>query len=245
VTAALQLGGTAGDSAVHRLDPRAKTVGLLAVTVIAVSSDRWLVLAACAAVLAVVAALAGVPPSVLWRRGRIVLLPVALAAAFVPLTRTGGTAYGPVHEAGLHLAAAVAAKAAIGTFAAVLLAVTTGFPALLRGLEAMRVPSLLVLTAALMFRYLFVLVAEVGRMRAALAARAYRPRTALQAGVIGRAAAALFLRTHGRAERVHHAMLARGYDRRMPHLTALRFGTADAAFVALILIALVPLRALA
>ena len=104
-------------------------------------------------------------------------------------------------------------------------------------------PGLLVLTAALMFRYLFVLVEEVRRIRAALAARAYQPRTALQAGALGRAAAALFLRTHGRAERVHLAMLARGYDGRMPHLATLRFGAADAAFVALVLIALVPLRA--
>ena len=39
-------------------------------------------------------------------------------------------------------------------------------------------PRLLMLIAAFMYRYLFVIVEEVGRMRAALAARGYRPRTA-------------------------------------------------------------------
>ena len=71
---------------------------------------------------------------------------------------------------------AVAMKATIGTISAVLLGATTTFPAVLRGLEAMRVPKLLVLIAAFMYRYLFVIVEEAGRMRAALTARAYRPR---------------------------------------------------------------------
>ena len=51
-------------------------------------------------------------------------------------------------------------------------------------------------------------------MRAALAARGYAPRHALQAQAIGRVATALFLRTYERAERVHLAMLARGWRRR-------------------------------
>ena len=49
-------------------------------------------------------------------------------------------------------------------------------------------------------------------MRAALAARGYAPRHALQAPAIGRVATALFLRTYERAERVHLAMLARGWQ---------------------------------
>ena len=249
----LELTGLAGDpeSPVHRLDPRAKLAGLLGITVIAVSAPvaLWPVYAACAAVLVLVAAAARVPATVLWRRGRLVLLPVALVAAVVPFVRTGGAAQplGPltVHGDGLAVAAGVAAKATIGTAAAVLLGATTGFPMLLRGLEALRLPSVLVLIAAMMFRYLFVIAEEAARMRAALVSRAYRPRNALQAGPLGRAGAALFLRTHGRAERVHLAMLARGFDGRMPQLVPLALGRADVLFVALVMLAIVPLRVLA
>ena len=126
--------------------------------------------------------------------------------------------------------------------AAVLLGATTTFPGVLRGLEALRTPRLLVLIAAFMYRYLFVIVEEVGRMRAALAARGYQPRNALQAAALGRVATALFLRTYSRGERVYVAMLARGYDGRMPRLVPLVFGRADVAFVAAVLAALVPLR---
>lgn len=248
----LDLTGIAGDpgSRVHRLDPRAKVVGLLGVTVVAVGTplDRWPVWVACALVLAVVALAGRIGARTLWRRGRLVLVPVLMVAAFVPLVRSGGDAIalGPltVHETGLGIAGALAAKALIGACSAVLLGATTSFPALLRGLEALRVPRLMVLIAALMYRYLFVIVGEVGRLRIALAARAYRPRTALQAGALGGAAGALFLRSHGRGERVHLAMLARGFDGRMPYATPLAFGVADAAFVVAVGLALVPLRLL-
>jgi cobalt/nickel transport system permease protein len=246
----LQLTGLAGDPAspIHRLDPRAKIVGLVAVTLVAVSTpiSAWPVFVACALVLGVVARLARVRVRDIWRRARFVLPLVLVAALLIPLFRRGGESWalGPltVHEAGLETFAAVAAKATIGTVAAVLLGATTTFPSVLRGLEALRAPRLLVLIAAFMYRYLFVIVEEVGRMRAALAARGYQPRNALQASALGRVATALFLRTYSRGERVYVAMLARGYDGRMPRLVPLVFGRAEVAFVAAVLAALIPLR---
>jgi cobalt/nickel transport system permease protein len=246
----LQLTGPAGDLAgpVHGLDPRAKILGLLTVTLVAVSAPiaAWPVHLACAVVLAAVAAAARIPARTIWRRARVVLPPVLLVAAFVPFFRAGGTAYtlGPltVSEAGLEVLAAVAAKATIGTVSAVLLGATTSFPAVLRGLDALRVPRAFTLIAAFMYRYLFVIAEEAQRMRTALSARAYAPRHALQAAPIGRAATALFLRSYGRGERVHRAMLARGYAGTMPELEPLRFRAADAAFVIGIAVLLVGVR---
>ncbi len=233
----LELVGLAGDeaSAVHRLDPRAKIVALLGVACVAVSAplERWPVYVACAAVLAAVAWAATVPAVALWRRVRLVLVPVLLVAAAAPLT---------LGRAGLAVAAAVAAKATIGTASAALLGATTTPPAVLRGLEAMRVPRLFVLIAAFMHRYLFVIADQAAAMRAAMAARGYRPRHALQAAAVGRAATALFLRTFDRGERVYLAMLARGYHGALPSLDVLRFGRADALFVALALAAPLVLR---
>lgn len=250
---ALELTGLAGDtnSRVHRLDPRAKIIGLLTVTVVAVSTPLalWPVYAACAVVLACCAAAARIGPGAVWRRIRFLLPLVGFLVVFLPFVRKGGSAYdlGPftAHEAGLAVAGAVAAKALIGTVSAVLLGATTAFPEVLRGLEAMRVPRLFVLIAAFMYRYLFVIMEEVGRMRAALTARGFRPRTALNAGATGRVAAALFLRTYGRGERVYLAMLSRGYNGRMPQLMPLAFGRVDAAFVAVVVVALLGLRLLA
>jgi cobalt/nickel transport system permease protein len=243
--------GLAGDPAspIHRLDPRAKLIGFAGVTIVAVSTPlrAWPAFAACALALAAVAALARVGPRTVWTRARVVLPLVLFVAAFVPFARKGGATVelGPltVSEAGLATFATVSAKAAIGTVSAVLLGATTTFPAVLHALERLRAPRLPVLIAGFMYRYLFVVVDEVRRMRAALAARGYRPRHALQAAALGRAATALFLRTHARAERVHLAMLARGYRETMPRLDVLALGRADVAFVAA-LAALIPIRLL-
>ena len=246
----LELTGLAGNPAsrVHRLDPRAKIVGLLSVTVVAVSAplELWPVYTVCAVVLCAYAAAARVRPRDLWRRMRVVLPFVLVLGALVPFVREGGATYDlwllTAHGAGIEVCLAVSAKAIIGTFSAALLGTTTTFPQVLRGLEALHVPRLFVLIAAFMYRYLFVIVEEVGRMRAALVSRGYRPRHALQAGPMGRMATAMFLRTYSRGERVYHAMLARGYNGAMPQLSPLAFGRADALFVAAVLALILSVR---
>jgi cobalt/nickel transport system permease protein len=237
VSGALDLTGPAGDLAgpVHRLDPRAKVIGFAAITCVAVSAplELWPVYAGCALVLAVIAAAARVPARIIWRRARVVLLPVLLVAAVVPLVD---------HATGLAVLGAVAAKAAIGTVSAVLLGATTAYPAVLRALEALRVPRTLTVIAAFSYRYLFVLIDEVKRMRAAVEARGFRPRTALGVGATGRLAGSLFLRAHARGERVYLAMAARGYSGAMPQLAPLAFRRADAAFLLGLVLGLLALR---
>jgi cobalt/nickel transport system permease protein len=241
--------GVAGDTAsrIHRLDPRAKIAGFAGITVVGVSTPPryWAVLAVCALALAAIAAAARIGPGVIWSRARVVLPLVVLVAVFVPFVRGGETVdLGPlaVSRDGLTTFAAVSSKALIGTVSAVLLGATTSFPDVLHGLERMRAPRLLMLIAAFMYRYLFVIGGEARRMRVALAARGYRPRHALQAAAIGRVATALFLRTFERGERVYVAMLARGYAGAAPRLRALAFARADVLFLTALAAALVPLR---
>jgi energy-coupling factor transporter transmembrane protein EcfT len=50
------------------------------------------------------------------------------------------------------------------------------------------------------------------------------------------------VRSHARGERVHQAMLARGWRGSMPRLVPLHFAGSDAAFVALVILPLITLR---
>jgi cobalt/nickel transport system permease protein len=242
----------AGDpaSAVHRLDPRAKLAGFAGITVVAVSTPlrAWPAFVACALALVAIAAVARVGPGVVVSRVRVILPLVVFAAAFVPFVRGGpAVVVGPLSlsEAGLATFASVSAKAAIGTVSAVLLAATTSFPDVLHALERLRAPRLLVVIAAFMYRYVFVIADEARRMRAALTARAYRPRHLGEVAALGRMLTALFVRSYERGERVYLAMLARGYAGTMPRLAVLAFRRADVAFVAALVVALVPVRVVA
>jgi cobalt/nickel transport system permease protein len=249
VSSALHRTGVAGDlaSPVHRLDPRAKIVGLAGITVVAVSTPlpAWPAFVACLVALAAIAAVARIGPGLVWSRMKVILPLVVFVAAFVPFVR-GGPALqvGPLSlsEAGLATFALVTVKATIGAFSAVLLGATTSFPDILHGLERLRAPRLLTVIAAFMYRYVFVIVDEARRMRAALAARAYRPRHVAHVAAIGRLVTALFLRSYERGERVYLAMLARGYSGAMPRLAVLAFRRADVVFLATLAITLVPLR---
>ena len=248
----LDRAGVAGDPAspIHRLDPRAKIVGLAGVTLVAVSTPlrAWPAFVACALVLAAIAAIARIGIATIWTRLRAILPLVVFVAAFVPFARRGpAVEIGPLSlsEAGLATFALVTAKATIGALGAVLLGATTPFPEVLHGLERLRAPRLLTVIAGFMYRYVFVIADEARRMRSALAARAYRPRHLGQAAALGRLVTGLFLRSYERGERVYLAMVARGYAGAMPRLRALAFRPADTAFLAALALTLVPLRVLA
>ena len=71
-----------------------------------------------------------------------------------------------------------------------------------------------------MVRYSDVLLDELRRMRIARLSRGHDPRWLWQSRAIGATAGTLFVRSFERGERVHIAMLSRGYDGRMPTFRA-------------------------
>ena len=102
-------------------------------------------------------------------------------------------------------------KSTLCLFTMVLLASSTPFAELVQVLRRVRVPTLLVTTVALLYRYLFVLLDEMERMTRARHSRTFsrhRWRTwKTLASVIGQ----LFVRSTERAERIYAAMCARGW----------------------------------
>jgi len=106
---------------------------------------------------------------------------------------------------------AVAVKSTICLLTIILLSNTTPFSRILRVLQAVRVPGLLITTLALMHRYLFVLVEEAERMRRARASRTFTPRRGARWQALSTVVGQLFVRASERAERIYAAMCARGW----------------------------------
>jgi cobalt/nickel transport system permease protein len=67
-----------------------------------------------------------------------------------------------------------------------------------------------------MVRYGDVIADELRRMRIARESRGFSGRDVRAIPVVARSAGALFIRSYERGERVHLAMLSRGYDGTMP-----------------------------
>ncbi len=228
----------AGNSPVHRLDPRVKIIGLIGLVVVSVSlpPGAWSAFAAVAFILIGLVVAARLRPGHVLRRMTIEI-PFLLAAAVLPFTA----------EDGVVLGATVGAKVTIGVLAMVVLSSTTPFPKLLRGFELLRAPRLIVVIVALMWRYLHVLAEQVSRMQTARAARGYSAGRLRQAvPSTGPLIASLFVRSLERGERVHLAMTSRGYDGGMPAGAVERLAPrpVDFLFLAALGGALVCIRAL-
>lgn len=212
----------AGDTVVHRLPAQVKLVSLVAFVVAVVLTPReqmW-AFVVYAVLLAAVVALARIPPGLMLRR-MLVEVPFVLFAVLLPFIAQGPR----VDVAGLSLSAAglwgawnILAKGTLGVAASVILATTTEPRALLVGLERLRLPPLLVQIATFMLRYFDVVHGEMQRMRIARESRAFQARHLGHARVLAQSAGALFIRSYERGERVHLAMLSRGYAGSLPPL---------------------------
>ena len=133
-------------------------------------------------------------------------------------------------------AEALVAKSYLSALAVLVLAGTTPLPKLLHGLESLGVPRFLTLVVQFLYRYLFVISEQAQHMRMAALARGSQSRRGRRIAERFRAAAGavatLFARSHTRAESIHGAMLARGFQGRMEAMAAPSLRAADAWFLA-------------
>lgn len=220
-----------GHSRVHRLPAHTKIVALLAFVLVVVATPRevYWAFAVYAALLAGVLAATQVPAAYLLRR-LVVEVPFVAFALLMPFVATGPRVqWGPfaLSHAGLLAAWALLAKGTLGVLASLILAATTEPREVLAGLERLRLPGQLVQIMSFMVRYLDVVTAELGRMKVARESRGFRPRSLGSWPVLASTAGALFIRSYERGERIHLAMVSRGYAGRLPVTRQLKATTAQ------------------
>jgi cobalt/nickel transport system permease protein len=212
-----------GHSPVHRAPAHVKVLALLGfmLLVVATPADRLPAFAGYLAVLVGVVAVSRVPATYLLKR-MVVEVPFVVFALLMPFIAAGprvDVLGVTVSQPGLAAAWALLVKGTLGVLASLTLAATTEPRDLLAGLERLRVPSLLVQIMGFMVRYLDVVTDEMGRMRVARESRGFTARDVRHWPVVARSAGALFIRSYERGERVHLAMLSRGYTGTMPKLS--------------------------
>ncbi len=209
-----------GDSPVHRLDAAAKLAGLVGfVVIVAVTPRRAVGLFVVDAALVVAAVVvAGIPARVMLTR-LVAVVPFVAFAFALPFIGSGPQ----VDVAGVSMAAeglwaawGIVAKALLGAAASILVVATTSLPELLRGLGRLRMPAVMVAIVAVMVRYVDLVADQLARMRRAMTARGHDPRWFWQARPIASSVGTLFVRSYERGERVHLAMVARGFDGHLP-----------------------------
>ncbi|GAA2865680.1 cobalt ECF transporter T component CbiQ [Streptosporangium fragile] len=209
-----------GDTPVHRLPPQCKLAAAAGFALVVVATPReWFgAFGLYAALLAGAAYAARVPPGFVLRRMAVEIpfVAFALAVPFIGIGERVAVLGVSLSVEGLWAAWNILAKATLGVVASILLAATTEPRLMLLGAQRLRLPPLLVQIAMFMLRYMDVILEEMRRMRVARESRGFVARDVRHIPVIARSAGALFIRSYERGERVHLAMLSRGYTGSMP-----------------------------
>ncbi len=223
------------DTPAGRVDARAKLATTLAFLVTVASYGRYEVSAMLPLVLYPVAllALGDVPPGPILVRIAVVSPFALLLGVFNPLIdRSVIGSIGPVTiTAGWASFASILLRFVLSVSAALLLVATTGFDAVCAALAAFRVPRVLVVQLLFLYRYLFVLSDEVARSLRAHALRSPAhpvPRLRAAGPMLGQ----VLLRALDRAQRIHTAMLCRGFAGEVRLRRSPTTRPSDAAFVA-------------
>jgi cobalt/nickel transport system permease protein len=197
-----------GDSPVHRLPAQVKIVAALltVLCVVATPREEFWAFGLYLVLIVTVGRVARVPASHFAKRA-FIEIPFVLVAVLMPVL--GGAA-------GALAGWNILAKGTLGVLTSLTLAATTTPRDLIVGMQRLRTPAALTTIATLMLRYLEVIAAEARRMRVARISRGHDPRFLWQVGATARGIGALFIRSYERGERVHLAMLSRGWTGAMP-----------------------------
>ncbi len=164
----------------------------------------------------VASALAGLPAGRLMLRSLYIVPLLALFAAFNPVfDREPMMLGGIVMARGWVTLAGIVLRGVLAFQALMILVETEGFAGMCDAMRRLHVPSVLTTQLLMVHRYLTVLLTEAQTMLRARRARGYSRRH-LSIGEWGTFAGQLFLRTVARSERIHRAMLARGFTGYMP-----------------------------
>jgi cobalt/nickel transport system permease protein len=208
------------DSLIHKLDPRTKLIATIAfiLAVVITPVTEWPAFVGYALFISVLTLVSRLPFLFVLKRV-LLIIPFVLLIGVFNIFRAGEplTAMHLWHwqlsitHEGLLVFWNVSAKAIISSLALILLSSTTRFTNLLRGLQTLRMPKVLVMTLSFAYRYIFVLIDEAMRMWRARESRNFGGRWIWQIKTIGNMIGTLFIRSYERGERVYAAMLSRGY----------------------------------
>jgi cobalt/nickel transport system permease protein len=238
-----------GDSRLHRLDPRMRLVCAAGFSIVAALCRAFPALFAALAVSVVLLVMARLPPAAVLRRLMVVNGLVLFLWLVVPFTFPGEALFhlGRLQASieGVGVAGRITLKSNAIIIALIALVATMPVATAGHALNRLRVPDKLVYLLLMTYRYIFVLEQEYQRLIRAARIRGFQPGTNLHtyrtyAYLVGM----LFVKAAERAERVHWAMVCRGFKRRFYSLQEFKADPGSTAFTILMAAAVLGIAAL-
>lgn len=223
------------DSPIHRLDARAKVLVTIIFCSTIISFGRYDLSALLPFFVfpAVMIARGNLPFLLIARKIALLCPFVLIVAMFNPILDRGiGVQLGPLAiSAGWISFCSILVRSILTVGAGLILVGVTGFTSICRALEKFGIPQAFAVQLLFLYRYIFVLAEEGSRVSRARELRS-SGRKGLGVSSYASMIGYLLLRTWSRAERIHMAMLARGFNGEFRTLQTSRLGSAEVIHIA-------------
>lgn len=223
-----------GDTSIHRLGSSAKVLTTILFAISVVSFGKYEISALLPFFIfpLVIATFGNVPLKYLIKKITLLLPLICLVGIFNPFfDRNIAFQIGSFGISGGWLSLlSIIVRSLLTVSAALILIATTGLPAICKALERLGLPQQFTLQLHFLYRYIFVLTEEAAQMSRARELRCFAKKGRginAYSSLIGH----LLLKTLLRAERIHMAMLARGFDGEFKISSNRRFGTKEFYFI--------------
>ena len=235
---------TAGNSFIHRADPRLKIVFAAMLSFAVAVADSLATLGAGLLVALLLVVLARLEAKAVLKRLAVVFGFMALIWVVLPITYPGAllTELGPLHisRPGVTLCLKITLKSMIILSILIALVATTTVSAIGNALYRLGVPGKLVYLMVMTYRYIFVIENEYQRLMRAARIRGFQPGTNIHSyKTFAHLTGMIFIRASARAENVYRAMLCRGFNGEFHTLGPVAPYTRNRAFTVLTTLALV------
>jgi cobalt/nickel transport system permease protein len=209
----------AGNSLLHRMDPRFRVFFASLYSIVIAMSRDFQILTGAIVISSLLVILAQLPAREILKRLLAVNTFILLLWLILPVTFHGAVAFKlgpfPVYSVGITMATQITLKSNAIVMALIALIATMNFSILGYALNWLRMPDKIVHLLLMTYRYIFLIEQEYQRLIRAARIRGFQPGTNLHtyktyANVVGM----LLVRSSLRADRVYKAMLCRGFRRK-------------------------------
>jgi len=238
-----------GDSPVHRLDPRLRVAAATLFSILAAVSNGFPAVIAAMVLAILLVAAARLQLRLVMARLAVVNGLILFIWLVLPWSYAGTPVFqlGPLvfSREGIRLCALITIKSNAILCTLIALVATMPIATLGHALHCLRIPEKLVHLLLMTYRYIFVIEAEYQQLVRAARIRCFTPKTNLHtyktyAYLVGM----LFVRASARGERVHQAMICRGFTGKFRCLHEFAFTESDWAWSAAMAVSLTGLGVL-
>jgi cobalt/nickel transport system permease protein len=234
-----------GSSVLHRFDPRLKLAMMLSfiVAVVTTSPDFKILFVLYTGIVLILALLSEVPlKHLLGKLMRLypMIIFISIFVPFFPARQDVAYDFGmiTIYEKGFEKFLLINIKAILAIFMSILITTTTDLMLLLKGMEKLRIPKLIISIVSFMYRFIFLLIDEIERMFLGFQSRYIRLSLKNRIRTFAQMIGVLFIRTYERGERIYLAMESRGFRGEVHIYSNLEWKKSDTITLTLFLVVL-------